>query len=354
MVAALGGDAASSTSWQQKVFLASQYIVLGNEDSDFSHSKDFIELFGPIDNTSGPWYASAGETCIPCLDDKPLWWLVLRWLKMMLLKIARSYHAKPLLLIIAPLCVGLVFGYWLGGNSHSLPKRNVQQRKAESVSSYSNSSLISRILTCFWAIGYFFVSPFWDDQPRRNHSGQASLLEECISHENDTSTNQSTVLPAVNAPQSREDRVRQGLKGDDGSRKESGVEVSQVPKHVAVIMDGNRRYGKAKYGSAAKGHWDGSSKLVEFAKWCIAEEISFLTVYAFSTENWNREPAEVASLMTIFSKYCNELRVEALKRNIKILVLSTDTSRVGFPRSINGEKKSDASLLERLTLWVLL
>lgn len=102
-------------------------------------------------------------------------------------------------------------------------------------------------------------------------------------------------------------------------------------------MDGNRRYGRAKYGDVSRGHWDGSSKLVEFAKWCVAEEISVLTVYAFSTENWNREPSEIRALMTIFSEYCDELRVEALKRNIRIHVLSTDTSRVSQPQIARGQ-----------------
>jgi undecaprenyl diphosphate synthase len=70
--------------------------------------------------------------------------------------------------------------------------------------------------------------------------------------------------------------------------------------------------------------------LVDFAKWCIAEEIQVLTVYAFSTENWNRHPSEVASLMALFVKYCDELRVEAIQRNINIRVLSTDEVNVSY------------------------
>jgi undecaprenyl pyrophosphate synthase len=132
----------------------------------------------------------------------------------------------------------------------------------------------------------------------------------------------------------KEVQVRANLNSEDGMECESGVDPSRVPRHVAVIMDGNRRYGKAKYGSVSKGHWDGSSKLVEFAKWCIAEHISVLTVYAFSTENWTRDPSEVASLMAIFAKYSDELRVEAVKRNIRIHVLSTDSTRVSFGKPL--------------------
>lgn len=109
---------------------------------------------------------------------------------------------------------------------------------------------------------------------------------------------------------------------------ESGVHPSKIPRHIAVIMDGNRRYGKKKYGFATKGHWDGSKKLVDFAQWCQSEGVQILSVYAFSMENWNRDSSEVSALMKIFAKYCDEVRVEALKRGIRVHVLSTETQQI--------------------------
>jgi undecaprenyl diphosphate synthase len=126
----------------------------------------------------------------------------------------------------------------------------------------------------------------------------------------------------------REDQVRTALRSDCESRCESGVDAQQVPRHVAVIMDGNRRYGQAVYGKATAGHWDGSRKVLEFAKWCMAEHVQVLTVYAFSTENWKRDPAEVATLMALFIQYCEELRVESLRKNIRVRVLSTETTLI--------------------------
>lgn len=126
----------------------------------------------------------------------------------------------------------------------------------------------------------------------------------------------------------RDESARSMLRSDKGSNRESGVPLSQIPGHLAVIMDGNRRYGRAKYGSATRGHWDGSKTLVEFAKWCIVEGVQVLTVYAFSTENWSRHPSEVKALMAIFCKYCDELRIEALASGIRLNVLSTDTEKV--------------------------
>lgn len=98
--------------------------------------------------------------------------------------------------------------------------------------------------------------------------------------------------------------------------------------HLAVIMDGNRRYGKQKYGNATQGHSDGSRRLIEFISWCMEEQIQELTVYAFSTENWNRSPQEVQALMDLLYHYMDELRTKAIERGIQINVLSTDTSKI--------------------------
>lgn len=274
---------------------------------------DYVELFGPLfddDNSSH----QCSSDCFSCPDDQPLWWLVLRWLKMMLLKVARSYHAKPIILVIAPLLVGLTLGYLLGTKSNAydlVRSRSGWQRIRDCVAEIS------------LRVG------LWMDT--RNHS---PITHETVNIASigtaNTQKNTSTLKKEMFAGtmDENEQNVRENLKSDADMQCESGVDPSKVPRHVAVIMDGNRRYGKAKYGNVSKGHWDGSSKLVQFAKWCIAENISVLTVYAFSTENWNRDPAEVASLMSIFAKYCDELRVEALKRNIRIHVLSTDVMRV--------------------------
>jgi undecaprenyl diphosphate synthase len=93
-------------------------------------------------------------------------------------------------------------------------------------------------------------------------------------------------------------------------------------------MDGNRRYGKEKYGNSTRGHLDGSRKLIEFAQWCFVEGIEILTVYAFSTENWNRDAEEVSALMSIFCKYCDEIRTEAIEKGIRIHVLTTEGEKI--------------------------
>jgi undecaprenyl diphosphate synthase len=104
---------------------------------------------------------------------------------------------------------------------------------------------------------------------------------------------------------------------------------SKVPRHIAVIMDGNRRYARNIIRSdPIQGHWAGGQTLIDFCQWCIQDGIEMITVYAFSTENWNRDEKEVTALMSIFAKYAETFRVEALNRNVKVNVLSTDLDRM--------------------------
>ena len=99
-------------------------------------------------------------------------------------------------------------------------------------------------------------------------------------------------------------------------------------KHMAIVMDGNRRYGRLRKGNAMSGHWEGGKTLVNVVEWCIEEGLEMLTVYAFSTENWNREETEVETLMTIFVQYATTLLEEALKNNVRVKVLCTDHARL--------------------------
>eukprot|EP01038_Epipyxis_sp_PR26KG_P008360 gene8360-11312_t len=102
----------------------------------------------------------------------------------------------------------------------------------------------------------------------------------------------------------------------------------KVPSHIAIIMDGNRRFGKKTHGNPLQGHWVGGQTLVDFIQWCMKEDVKIITAYAFSTENWNRDPLEISTLMAIFEKYAESLKTEALAKNVKVNILSTDTSRL--------------------------
>jgi undecaprenyl diphosphate synthase len=103
---------------------------------------------------------------------------------------------------------------------------------------------------------------------------------------------------------------------------------SKLPVHIAVIMDGNRRYGVAKQADPLHGHWRGGEVLADLVNWCVADGIKILTVFAFSSENWNRDPVEVSALMGIIVKYAERMQEESIKKNVKVRVISTDTEKL--------------------------
>ena len=85
----------------------------------------------------------------------------------------------------------------------------------------------------------------------------------------------------------------------------------KLPNHLAVIMDGNGRWAKKKGLLRTFGHQHGTKAVREIVEGCAQIKVPFLTLYAFSTENWNRPKIEVDTLMKIL--------VSSLKKEIKTL-----------------------------------
>lgn len=98
------------------------------------------------------------------------------------------------------------------------------------------------------------------------------------------------------------------------------------PVHVAVIMDGNRRWAKARYMPVLMGHRAGAARLREVVQGCVMAGVRTLTVFAFSTENWRRPPAEVEGLMRLFATYLKREVRSLMDNRIRLLVLG-DRSR---------------------------
>jgi len=86
------------------------------------------------------------------------------------------------------------------------------------------------------------------------------------------------------------------------------IKKGEIPAHIAVIMDGNGRWAKQKGKERIEGHQAGAAALRSTLEGCLAAGVKYLTVYAFSLENWNRTPDEVDALMYLFVQTCcNEL-----------------------------------------------
>ena len=100
--------------------------------------------------------------------------------------------------------------------------------------------------------------------------------------------------------------------------KEIIVDYNNLPKHIAIIMDGNRRWAKEKGKDAKFGHKNGADNLDKLAHFANDIGLKYMTVYAFSTENWKRAEEEVGALMVILGNYLDYFSDKAETENIKI------------------------------------
>lgn len=95
----------------------------------------------------------------------------------------------------------------------------------------------------------------------------------------------------------------------------------KIPKHVAIIMDGNRRWAKKHAMKSILGYWHGAEKLIDIVKASVNLGIEVLTVYAFSTENWSRDPSEVNGIMNILEIYLTRKIKTMKKANVRLNVI---------------------------------
>jgi len=126
------------------------------------------------------------------------------------------------------------------------------------------------------------------------------------------------------------------------------------PNHIAIIMDGNRRWAKKNKISKSLGHYEGAKNLRKIVEECLKINLKFLTVYAFSTENWSRSEEEVNDLMSLLNKFLSDESKLFNEKKIKLNILG-DISR--FPSdiqdkvtSLSNETKNNNSLTLNIAL----
>ena len=102
-------------------------------------------------------------------------------------------------------------------------------------------------------------------------------------------------------------------------------EKENMPKHIAIIMDGNRRWAREQGKPAGFGHKAGAKTLEKIVRYANKIGLEYITVYAFSTENWKRSEEEVKGLMTLLQNYLDEYSKRADSENIKIKILGDIT-----------------------------
>ncbi len=95
----------------------------------------------------------------------------------------------------------------------------------------------------------------------------------------------------------------------------------KIPRHIAIIMDGNGRWAKKRLLPRTAGHKVGLDTFVNTVDSCSDLGIEYLTVYAFSTENWNRATEEVSALMELMSRGIVKYEPEMVRKNIRLKLL---------------------------------
>ena len=96
--------------------------------------------------------------------------------------------------------------------------------------------------------------------------------------------------------------------------------AQQLPRHIAIIMDGNGRWAKQRGLPRNYGHRQGAESFSKIARYCQKIGIPYLTVYAFSTENWKRPPEEVDAIMGLFRRYLKDV-FRYKDENIRVVFL---------------------------------
>ena len=97
-----------------------------------------------------------------------------------------------------------------------------------------------------------------------------------------------------------------------------GLDKAKLPTHVAIIMDGNGRWAQKRLLSRIKGHEKGSGAVRKIVRTCREIGIPYLTLYAFSTENWQRPRAEVNALMTLLKQFLKSELAEMQENDVRL------------------------------------
>src|ERR687895_478921 len=135
-------------------------------------------------------------------------------------------------------------------------------------------------------------------------------------------------------------------------RREPTLEPGDVPRSVAIIMDGNSRWAAGQGLSVADGHREGTRALRRTVEAAMDLGIESLTVYAFSTENWLRPPAEVDALMEIFAETIERELPDLAERGVRTRFMGRRDRAPDALRAQMEALEADTAANDRLALWI--
>ena len=134
-----------------------------------------------------------------------------------------------------------------------------------------------------------------------------------------------------------------------------GLNEERLPRHVAIIMDGNGRWAKKRLRNRLIGHRAGADAVDAITTLCREIGIEYLTLYAFSTENWKRPESEVSGLMDLFGEYLKSKKSILVEQNIRLNIIgekekfSPDLVKL-MDETIEATKQKPAKMVLTLAL----
>jgi undecaprenyl diphosphate synthase len=146
-------------------------------------------------------------------------------------------------------------------------------------------------------------------------------------------------------------RKRHGRQPDAGLAAEDSATL-KIPVHLAVIMDGNGRWARQRGLPRQAGHRAGADNLQHVCRLCSQYGIHYLTVYAFSTENWNRPESEVQTLMGLFVEYIQRFEMEMAKEGIRIRFSGDLAALPDNIRQVMAKAEAQSQQRDRLQLII--
>lgn len=127
-----------------------------------------------------------------------------------------------------------------------------------------------------------------------------------------------------------------------------------TPNHVAIIMDGNGRWATRRGLPRLQGHRAGARRVREIVEACPDYGVRYLTLYAFSTENWKRSRAEVMGLMALFRRYIRTERAELIEAGVRVRFVGDRDQLNGTLRRLMKQLEDDTAENSSLNLTVAL
>jgi undecaprenyl diphosphate synthase len=144
------------------------------------------------------------------------------------------------------------------------------------------------------------------------------------------------------------------LREETFSERMQQICLGSIPNHIAIIMDGNRRWAKQNNLPVAYGHWKGAEVAADVLKFAAEIGVKVLTLYTFSTENWNRPQKEVNQLMRIIAFFLRKKKKAMIEESVRLDTIGDLSKLPVFVQSIVEQTKKETALGSKIRLVLAL